>query len=186
MRNWVTYLLTGWLFLTFSGGLAAPVRGEGSKNLKKEMSQERQRLEKLNKEIAETKKKASRVKKKHGSVLKTIEKLDRRLFNQKKAKKRIQKDLLAKDKEIAALREKIEILDKEINQQQSAVSARLRLLYTEGRTGYLKALFSAQTFSEAAHRLEYVSWLAQQEHQIVRQFQKDLTALQSLHQQKNR
>ncbi len=185
MKDCLSYLLIGFIILASPGSFSSPVWGEDSKNLKKEMSQERQRLEKLNKEIAETKKKASRVKKKHGSVLKTIEKLDRRLLKQKKAKTRIKKDLVAKDKEIEALRVKIEKLDEDVNRQQGAVSARLRLLYTEGRTGYLKALFSAQTFSEAAHRLEYVSWLAQQEHRIVRQFQKDLTTLHTLHQQKN-
>ena len=60
------------------------------------------------------------------------------------------------------------------------MTARLRLLYIEGRTGYLKTLFTAETFVDAAHRMDYIAWIAQREGTLVRQFQEDLTTLQRL------
>jgi septal ring factor EnvC (AmiA/AmiB activator) len=56
----------------------------------------------------------------------------------------------------------------------------------EGRTGYLKTLFAAETFTDAAHRMDYISWVAQREHQLVRQFQEDLSNLQSLNEQQTK
>ncbi len=162
------------LLVTQSGWGADP------STIKNEMSQERQRLQQLNQEIAETEKKATRIKKKHGSVLKTIEKLDRQLFDQKKEGHRIDQQIKEKDQELADLSAKIASLKNDVQNRQSSISARLRLLYMEGRTGYLKSLFEAESFTDAVQRMEYISWVAQREHQLVRQFQEDLNHLQLL------
>ncbi len=181
--KWIHSIQTGMSLVLLVGFFQASALGEDTSSLKKEMSEERQRLKQLNQKIEETQKKAKKAKKKHGSVLKTIEKLDRRLYKQKKARKRVKRDIQAKDQEIAALAGKIDQQQETVDRQKSAVSSRLRALYIEGRSGYLKSLFGAKTFSEASNRMQYVSWLAQQEHQLVRQFQKDLTHLQELKQQ---
>lgn len=160
--------------------------GADPSTIKEEISQERLRLEQLNQEIAETQKKAKRIKKKHGSVLKTIEKLDRELYDQKKERNRINQQIKEKDQELANLSTKIAELGKDIQTRQSSISARLRLLYMEGRTGYLKTLFAAESFTDAAHRMDYISWVAQREHQLVRQFQEDLSNLQSLNEQQTK
>ncbi len=148
--------------------------------IKDEISQERLRLEKLNQEIAETQKETKRIEKKHGSVLKTIDKLDRQLYEQKKERNRINDQIKVTDEELANLSKKIGEVEQDVQTRQSSISARLRLLYMEGRTGYLKTLFAAESFTEAAHRMDYLSWVAQREHQLVRQFQEDLSNLQQL------
>jgi murein hydrolase activator len=160
--------------------------GADPSTIKKEMTQERLRLNQLNQEIAETQKKASRVKKKHGSVLKTIEKLDRQLYDQKKENTRINQWIKEKDEELANLSIQISELEKDVQARQSSISARLRLLYMEGRTGYLKSIFAAESFTDAAHRMDYISWVAQREHQLVRQFQEDLANLQLLTEQQTK
>jgi septal ring factor EnvC (AmiA/AmiB activator) len=137
-------------------------------------------LKQLNQEIAENQKQAKRIEKKHGSVLKTVEKLDRQLYDQKKARNRINQQIKEKDQELADLSTKITETGKDVQTRQSSISARLRLLYMEGRTGYLKTLFAAESFTDAAHRMDYISWVAQREHQLVRQFQEDLVNLQLL------
>ena len=73
--------------------------------------------------------------------------------------------------------------EKNVQTHREAVTARLRLLYMEGRTGYLKTLFTAETFADATNRMDYISWVAQREHALVRQFQEDLTKLQLLRDQ---
>ncbi len=154
--------------------------GADPSSIKKEITQERLRLEQLNQEIAENKEKAQQIEKKHGSVLKTVEKLDRQLYDQKKAHNRINQQIKEKDQELANLSTKITETGKDVQTRQSSISARLRLLYMEGRAGYLKTLFTAESFTDVAHRMDYISWVAQREHQLVRQFQEDLLNLQLL------
>ena len=161
--------------------------GYGAKpsSIQNEMSQERKRLEQLQKKIAESKEKATKAKKQHGSVLKNIEQLDQRLYRKKKERNRIDKEIQEKDQELARLSNSISGLEETLQTQRDAVTARLRLLYIEGRTGYIKTLFTAETFAEAANRMDYISWVAQREHALVRQFQEDLTNLQLLKDQQS-
>jgi septal ring factor EnvC (AmiA/AmiB activator) len=171
-------VFSGLLFLLSQAGW-----GANPSTIKEEITQERLRLEQLNQEIAETQKKAKRIEKKHGSVLKTIEKLDRQLYDQKKERNHINQQIKEKDQELANLSTKIVELGKDVQTRQSSISARLRILYMEGRTGYWKTLFAADSFTDAAHRMDYISWVAQREHQLVRQFQEDLSNLQLLNEQ---
>jgi septal ring factor EnvC (AmiA/AmiB activator) len=157
--------------------------GAEPSTIKDEMSQERVRLEQLKKKIAETKKKATQAKKKHGSVLKNIEQLDKQLYRKKKERTRIDVQIKEKDQELANLSSNIGDLERNVQTHRDAVTARLRLLYMEGRTGYLKTLFRAESFAEATNRMDYIGWIAQQEHTLVREFQEDLTALQLLRDQ---
>ena len=175
-------IATGSLFLMLQSGWGA----DPTIIIKDEISQERLRLEQLNKEIEETRKKAQRVEKKHGSVLKTIEKLDRQLYDQKKEHTRVNQRIKEKDQELARLIKEIKELGKDIRTRQSSISARLRVLYMEGRTGYLKSLFEADSFTDAAQRMDYISWVAQREHQLVRKFQEDLSNLNLLNDQQTK
>ena len=151
--------------------------------IKNEMTEERERLEQLKKKIAETKKKATKAKKEHGSVLKNIEKLDKQLYRKKKDRTRIDAQIKEKDQELANLSINIADQEKNLQTHRDAVTARLRLLYMEGRTGYLKTLLTAETFADAINRMDYIGWVAQREHTLVRQFQEDLTELQLLRDQ---
>jgi septal ring factor EnvC (AmiA/AmiB activator) len=157
-----------------------PGYGAKPSSIENEMAQERKRLEQLQKKIAESKEKATKAKQQHGSVLKNIEKLDQRLYRKKKERNRIDTEIKEKDQELAHLSTNITALEENVQTHREAVTARLRLLYIEGRTGYLKTLFTAETFANAANRMDYISWVAQREHVLVRQFQEDLTQLQLL------
>jgi septal ring factor EnvC (AmiA/AmiB activator) len=183
MTPFKPFLRTGVVVFGLLILLIQPGWGADPSTIKDEISQERLRLEQLNQEIAETQKKTKRIKKEHGSVLKTIDKLDRQLYDQKKERNRINEQIKVTDQELANLSTNIAEVEKDVQTRQSSISARLRLLYMEGRTGYLKTLFAAESFTEAAHRMDYLSWVAQREHQLVRQFQEDLSNLQRLKEQ---
>ncbi len=177
-------LMTGLLVLFFMP--LVPGYGAKSSSIENEMSEERKRLEQLRKKIAESKKKAKKAKKQHGSVLKNIEQLDQRLYRQKKERNRIDTKIKEKDQELAKLSISIDELEKNLQNHRNAVIARLRLLYIEGRSGYLKTLFTAETFAEAANRMDYIAWVAQREHVVVQQFQESLTNLQLLKNQQTK
>ena len=160
-----------------------PGSGADPGTIDKERSQERQRLKQLQKKISETKKKATKAKKQHGTVLKNIEQLDRQLFRKKKERTRIDAQLKEQDQKLATLNTNMTELGKTVQTHRTAVTARLRLLYNEGRTGYLKTLFTAKTFADAANRMSYIAWIAQREGTLVQQFQDDLTNLELLKKQ---
>ena len=160
-----------------------PGSGADPGTIDKERSQERQRLKQLQKKISETKKKATKAKKQHGTVLKNIEQLDRQLFRKKKERTRIDAQLKEQDQKLATLNTNMTELGKTVQTHRTAVTARLRLLYIEGRTGYLKTLFTAKTFADAANRMSYIAWIAQREGTLVQQFQDDLTNLELLKKQ---
>lgn len=157
-----------------------PGSGAEPATIKDEMTQERQHLDQLKKKIAETKEKATKAEKQHGSVLKNIEQLDQQLYRKKKERTRIDGEIKEKDQELATLSLDIAELENNVQAHREAVAARLRLLYMEGRTGYLKTLFTAETFADAANRMDYIAWVAQREDALVRQFQEDLANLQRL------
>ncbi len=167
------------LSLTVSAGY-----GAGPSSIENEMTQERKRLEQLQKKIAESKEKATKAEQQHGSVRKNIEQLDQRLYRTKKERNRIDAEIREKDQELAKLSTNISDLESNVQTHREAVTARLRLLYIDGRSGYLKTLFTAETFADAANRMDYISWIAQREHALVRQFQEDLTNLQLLKDQR--
>jgi septal ring factor EnvC (AmiA/AmiB activator) len=186
MTPFKTTLNTGVVLFGLLLLLLQPGWGADPSTIKEEITQERLRLEQLNEEIAETQQKAKRIIKKHGSVLKTVEKLDRQLYDQKKQRNHINKQIKEKDQELANLSKQIADLGKDVQNHQSSISARLRLLYMEGRTGYLKTLFAAGSFTDAAQRMDYISWVAQREHQLVQHFQEDLSNLQLLNDQQTK
>ncbi|MGD9850389.1 MAG: murein hydrolase activator EnvC [Nitrospirales bacterium] len=183
MRPGAPSFWTSWLSLLGVMCFSLQVWAAKPDPMKEEISQERQRLEQLNKEIQKTQEQAQQVEKQHGSVLKNIEKLDRQLYQKKKDRKRIDQQIKEKDEELLGLTNQILAIDQDIESLRSSIAARLRLLYTEGRSGYLQSLFAAESFADMANRMDFVSWVAQREGQLVRQFQENLDQLQTLTEQ---
>ena len=151
--------------------------------IKQELEQERHRLKKLNDEINKTKQKAKKAERKSESVLKKIEKLDKTLVKKQREYRRINKALMTKDRKLAEIQTKRSKVHAEVTQHRTSISNRLRLLYMEGRGGYLKALFQAKTFANFERRLAYLSTISKQEYQLLANYREQLIALEDLKQQ---
>ena len=153
------------------------------KELQQEIEQERHRLLELNQEIRETQEKAKKVENEQDSVLKNIENLDRKLIRKQDEFQKINRQLKKKDQELSDMKAHIGELRATTKKQQHSVAARLRLLYMEGRDGYLKALLSSNSFSNFERRLGYLSTITKQEYQLLQTFHADLKSLEQLKQQ---
>ncbi|WP_447969078.1 murein hydrolase activator EnvC family protein [Nitrospira sp. M1] len=145
-----------------------------------ELEQERLRLKKLNDEINKTKQKAKQAGQQSESVLKKIEKLDKSLLQKQKEYRRISKELKGKDRELGKLHEQLAGVQKETSKHRSSISNRLRVLYMEGRGGYLKTLFEANTLTNFERRLAYLSTISKQEYQLLNTYRQQLTELEEL------
>ncbi len=148
--------------------------------ISQELEQERLRLKKLNDEINKTKQKAKKAEKQSESVLKKIEKLDKSLVSKQQEYRRINKELKNKDRELGKLQATLSKVQAEVSQHRSGISHRLRLLYMEGRSGYIKALFEANTLTNFERRLAYLSTISKQEYQLLQDYQQQLEELEQL------
>ena len=165
------------LFLMGSPSLAKP---KDEKALQLEIEQERHRLQELNQEIRETQQKAQKVESQQDSLLKTIETLDQKLTRKQDEYQKIDQQLKKKDRELSDLNGQLTELRSTTKKQRHSVSARLRLLYMEGREGYLKVLLSANSFAHFERRLAYLSTLTKREYQLLQKFHADLKELEEL------
>ena len=176
-HSWVWCVLIAALIWGETSSWAKP---QDRASLKQEIEQERIRLEKLNKEIHDAEEKAKKVERRKGSVLKTIEKLDKKLVRKQAEYKKINQQLKKKDRDLAQLNTKLTDLRSTTKQRRHSISSRLRLLYMEGRDGYLTALLAADTVSNFEHRLAYLSTISKREYQLLQQFRTDLEELEHL------
>ena len=164
----------------------APGKSKDKETLQQEIEQERIRLQDLNQEIRETQKKAQKVESQQGTVLKTLEDLDQKLKRKKDVYQQTSHQLKKKDRELAELNAQLADIQSSIKQRRHSISARLRLLYMEGRDGYLKALLSANSFSNFERRLTYISTITKREYQLLQKFHADLNELEQLQEQQAR
>ena len=176
-RNiWVVGLIVAvWLC-----GVPGFVASEGGKSLEQEIEQEKTRLKELEDELRHTKEKAQKVEREKESVLKNIEGLDRRLIRKKRENKSINQQLKKKDQELAKLNVELTQLRSELNLRQNSIAARLRILYMEGRGGYVKALLTANSFANFQRRLDVLSTVSKQEYVLLEQFRNSLEKLEEL------
>ncbi|MGB0909235.1 MAG: murein hydrolase activator EnvC family protein [Nitrospirales bacterium] len=156
---------------------AKPVKGT---EIKQELEQERLRLKKLNDEINKTKQKAKKAERQSESVLKKIEKLDKTLVKKRREYRKINSELKEKDHGLAELQSKLSKIQTTVSQHRDSISNRLRLLYMEGRGGYIKALFEANTFANFERRLAYLSTISKQEYQLIDEYRQQLKTWENL------
>ena len=170
-----------------AAGLTSPpwslAKSQKNTEIKQELEQERLRLKKLNDEINQTKQKAKKAERQSESVLKKIEKLDKTLVKKQQEYRRINKELKSKDRKLAEIQADLTSAQKNVSQHRHAISTRLRLLYMEGRGGYLKVLFEANTFANFERRLAYLSTISKQEYHLLSDYQQQMTIWKDLNQQ---
>ncbi|MCA9472844.1 MAG: peptidoglycan DD-metalloendopeptidase family protein [Nitrospirales bacterium] len=173
-----------WSIILLSTSMACPLpiwaASQPKTAISQELEQERLRLKKLNEEINKTKQKAKKAEKQSESVLKKIEKLDKALVKKQQEYRRIDKDLKGKDRELSQVQKQLSNIESEVSQHRKGISNRLRLLYMEGRGGYLKALFEADTFANFERRLAYLSTISKQEYQLLTDYRRQLEELENL------
>ena len=172
------------LFTIITASIIAPswsfAKPQKDQAIQQELEQERQRLKKLNDEINKTKQKARKAERKSESVLKKIEKLDKSLVKKQREYRRINKELKGKDQKLAELQTKLAQVQHHVSQHRDSISNRLRLLYMEGRGGYLKALFEANTFANFERRLAYLSTISKREYRLLEEYREQLATWEDL------
>lgn len=179
----IRQILTGlWLCV----GLCSVAWGaqEGGAALNRKVEQERNQLKQLQEEIRDKKKKAATVEQKTDSVLKTIQELDQRIVRQRKESQSANRKLREKDRELDEIGRQLDRVQSQLDERRHVVRKRLRLLYMEGRVGYLEVLLASHSETNFQRRFDYLSTIAKREHELLQSYRADLAHMQRLRQQR--
>jgi septal ring factor EnvC (AmiA/AmiB activator) len=148
------------------------------------IEQERKTLEQLKDKIEETRKHADEAGKKRESVLQAIQSLDQRLADLRQQHQETTRKLRKKDREIEQITDQIATIKQRIEQRKTAILARLRTQYIEGRFGDLKVLLASASYGDFQRRFQYLSAVSQHEYAIVEAYRSDATRLEGAERQR--
>ncbi len=141
------------------------------------IERERKALEQLKKELEQEKKRVEETEKKRETVLESIEDLDHKMMSSRQQRYQVERELRRKDRELEDITNQLDQVRSRIRAGRSSIAARLRVQYMEGRFGYLKALFSADSPGELSRRFQYLSAISREEHNLLESYRQDVAKL---------
>lgn len=166
------------------GGGWASVAGAANDPISEKIERERKRLETLKDKIEEKRKRAEETEKKRESVLQGLQSLDERLVHHRQEHHEINKKLRLKDREIEAMTDRLGAMRTSIDARRAAILARLRVQYMEGRFGRVKALLTADSYSDFQRRGQYLSAVSQKDYELLETFRTDLERMEQADRQR--
>lgn len=180
MRISFAVLLWG---LAVGGGWTSAASAAGDQ-ISEKIERERKTLEKLKGKIEEKRKRAEEAEKKRESVLQGIQSLDERLVHHRQDHHEINKKLRQKDREIEEITRQLGAMRTSIDARRDAILARLRVQYMEGRFGRVKALLTADSYSDFQRRGQYLSAVSHKDYELLEAFRVDMERMEQAERQR--
>lgn len=180
MRISFAVLLWG---LAVGGGWTSAASAAGDQ-ISEKIERERKTLEKLKGKIEEKRKRAEEAEKKRESVLQGIQSLDERLVHHRQDHHEINKKLRQKDWEIEEITRQLGAMRTSIDARRDAILARLRVQYMEGRFGRVKALLTADSYSDFQRRGQYLSAVSHKDYELLEAFRVDMERMEQAERQR--
>lgn len=177
----------GALALVAAIGLAVAVPADAAKEaevLSEKIARERKNLEKLKNRIQEQRSQAKAAEGKRQSVLQNLQRLDQRLVKMRHDLQGVSRDLTKKDKELNELNAQLAEMRSRVVEHQTAILARAKLQYMQGRWGAMKVLLGAQNYADFQRRFQYLSAVTQREYQLLESYRGDLTEMEQAEHQR--
>ncbi len=166
------------------GGGVVSVAGAASDPISEKIERERKTLEKLKGKIEEKRKRAEAAEKKRESVLQGLQSLDERLVHHRQDHHEISKKLRQKDREIDEITDRLGAMRTSIDARREAILARLRVQYMEGRFGRVKALLTADSYSDFQRRGQYLSVVSHKDYELLETFRADMERMEQVERQR--
>jgi len=152
--------------------------------ISEKIEREKKRLETLKDKIEEKRKRAEEAEKKRESVLQGLQSLDERLIHHRQDHHEISKKLRQKDREIEEITNRLGAMRTDIDARREAILARLRVQYMEGRFGRVKALLTADSYSDFQRRGQYLSVVSQKDYELLETFRADMERMEQAERQR--
>jgi murein hydrolase activator len=159
-------------------GAGVSVVDAASDPLAEKIQRERKNLEALKDKIEEKRRREEAAEKKRESVLQGIQSLDERLVHHRQDHHDINRKLRQKDREIEEITEQLVAMRVGMQARREAILARFRVQYMEGRFGYVKALLTADSYSDLRRREQYLSAVSQKDYELLGTFRADMEQME--------
>ena len=117
-------------------------------------------------------------------MLQGIQSLDERLVHHRQDHHEISKKLRQKDREIEEITDRLGEMRAGIEARREAILARLRAQYMEGRFGRIKALLTADSYSDFQRRGHYLSAVSQKDYELLETFRSDMERMEQAEHQR--
>ena len=141
------------------------------------LREKRQKLEQLKGEIAKEREKAKETAATEAAVRATLKKIDQQLRRKTEELKTLEGRMRTDERGIRTLRKKITQAERELDQTEARWAGRVRALYKQGRFGYLRLLFSAESVTDMAQRMKYLGAITAQDRRLNARYSAELAAL---------
>lgn len=152
------------------GGLQARKQGT--------LREEKQRLEKLQKEIAAERKKARETEAKEAAAQATLIKIKGDLEKNTQALETLETKLKSDERAIREKQREIGRAEEQTQEMTERWARRLRALYKQGQFGIYRLLFSADSLTDMAVRMKYLRTVTAHDRDLGERYATSLTALQ--------
>jgi len=162
----------------------ASVAGAANDPISEKIERERKTLETLKDKIEEKRKRADEAEKKRESVLQGIQSLDEGLVHHRQDHHEINRKLRQKDREIEEITNRLVAMRTSIDARREAILARLRVQYMEGRFGRVKALLTADSYSDFQRRGQYLSAVSHKDYELLETFLADMDRMEQAERQR--
>lgn len=153
--------------------LAGGLRAAESTTLR----EQQQKLQQLKGQIADERKKAQDTAATEAAVRATLKKIDRQLQRKGEDLKSLETRLRVEEHAMRELSTKIAQAERELQGTEARWAARVRALYKQGQFAYFRLLFSAESLTDMAQRIKYLSTITAQDQTLSERYASDLAAL---------
>lgn len=177
----ISFLIVLWCLVMGGWGSVA---GAANDPISEKIEREKKRLETLKDKIEEKRKRAEEAEKRRESVLQGLQSLDERLVHHRQDHHEISKKLRQKDREIEEITNRLGAMRTDIDARREAILARLRVQYMEGRFGRVKALLTADSYSDFQRRGQYLSAVSQKDYELLETFRADMERMEQAERQR--
>ncbi len=137
----------------------------------KDLTTEKSRLKKLQRSIKEQKRELSHVRSKEKSILKELSSIDKQLDRQETKIESFTRETKELEKNIVSNNKEIERITVRRAEKQRELGSRVRALYKFGEAGWIRVLFSSNSYSDFISRVKFSTILLDYDDQLASEYQ---------------
>lgn len=134
-------------------------------------------IEEIREKFLHTKSKVIEVERAERKILSTLYDINQQMKNMSKKRDSITNRMLTADINVKGIAKDIAALEKQLEEQQKILSAKLRTIYKLRASGVLPILFSSKSSHELDRLLKYLKIYSENDYKVIVEYQEDLKKL---------
>ncbi|MGH7369821.1 MAG: murein hydrolase activator EnvC family protein, partial [Candidatus Methylomirabilaceae bacterium] len=146
--------------------------------LSRRILDKREQLKQLNEELDRRRKQATQVARKERQLFEDLDRADRQLKQKGRELRELQEKVRTSTERLQVLQREIRLTQTDLDHLRGLFRRRVRAIYKQGRSGYVRAVLSADDLSHGIRRAKYLTAIANQDQRMVVAYAAALTTLE--------